>query len=701
MAISGAKMPLMPATTEDSAQRSVLIFPGVRFAGRWASLVLLIAVLIPVTLSPAHSLAIRSDGVGYHLWTRAILERDLSFCKWSEESGMLISARDSVRSICRNSYPPGLALLRFPIMAPLVNLRTQSPLISPAEHRASLICGAVALVLVCWLSIASGYLLGAPAWAANFAALAFIFGTGLFHYGTSDSSFTHIYSALGFSMLVWLWLRGKGDGQSAPPWALTLVCFFLVAIRSTNLIPILLLLPVCGMPRRQADGSAQGGWRAGLAALAGAAFAASMQVAYNYYATGQLAFSTYGRSTFHFDQPMQWSVLFSYERGLFTYYPVLAVGLAAGLWARRTRWATLWLVGLIAVFVTMYGFWMSWFLGAGMGHRGFVELMPFASVIFAAALPDLTRGGRAALMTLGAVSAFVTLSIMCGYWGGTFPYVGGTQKVYWKHVAGNASLLSSRHRTPRALPDDAYSASITPTCLACSTATEAPLGVRVTVTNLSERTWPEAGVALSARFVRASDGEPLSGFDNRVPIGDDFAPHETRQFDISMKNPAQLGDYRLEVDLVQEFVAWFSNKGTKRGELAIRVVSLSLPDDAYSARIVPRCLSCPTVPGSPVSVQVAVTNLSGRTWPRDGISLSTRFVRTSDGLALSGFDNRFPIGSDFAPHESRQFTINLNNPSAGGDYRLEVDLVKEMEAWFSNKHTELGELAIHVESARQ
>ena len=406
---------------------------GFRFVGKWASLLLLTAILIPVTLSPPYSPAIRSDGVGYHIWIRAILERDLSFCKWSQVNDVAaaLSSRDPARGICRNKYPPGLALLQFPIMAPLVNLRTETPLISPAEHAASLVCGAVVLALICWLLLASSYLLGAPPWAANFAVLAYTFGTGLFHYGTCDSCFTHIYSALGFSLLVWLWLRGRAKGQPPSPWVLALICFLLVSVRNTNLIPILLLLPVCGMPQwRPKESKARrfgwpvtpAAWRGGLAALAGVALAICIQVAYNYYATRRFTLSTYGQLTFHFDHPMQWPVLFSYERGLFTYYPVLAVGLAAGLWARRTRMATYWLLGLIAIFVVLYGFWVSWSLGGGMGHRGFVELMPFAAVIFAAALPELAPKSRLVVMAFGTVLAFATLEIMCGYWAGTFPF---------------------------------------------------------------------------------------------------------------------------------------------------------------------------------------------------------------------------------------------------------------------------------------
>ena len=119
-----------------------------------------------------------------------------------------------------------------------------------------------------------------------------------------------------------------------------------------------------------------------------------------------------------------------------------------------------------------------------------------------------------------------------------------------------------------------------------------------------------------------------------------------------------------------------------------------MPDDAYVAAISPKCLVCPSAPGSKLEILVTVTNLSEHRWV-DDISLSARFVQTGDGVALSGFDNRFPIGA-VGPHESKQYTIQITAPARSGRYRLELDLVQEMIAWFSTKGSHRGELLIQV-----
>jgi hypothetical protein len=217
-----------------------------RWLRRWASLVVVVAVLLLVTLKPPYHNGppIRSDGVGYHLWTKAFLERNItsSFCKWPELSKHgAISWEDRQRGVCLNKYPPGMALLRFPIMGPLVNRNKNGPLVSEAEHRASLLLGAAMLVVVCALTLTCTRMLAVPAWCAHLSVLTIIFGSGLFHYATYDGGFTHIYSAALFTLLMWLWLRHRLRDAPLPWTALVLIAFFLVLIRPTNLLALAIL----------------------------------------------------------------------------------------------------------------------------------------------------------------------------------------------------------------------------------------------------------------------------------------------------------------------------------------------------------------------------------------------------------------------------------------------------------------------------
>ncbi|HEY7308492.1 MAG TPA: hypothetical protein VH643_03920 [Gemmataceae bacterium] len=400
---------------------------------RWRSLVVIVLVTVPVAcLQPwKNGPPIRSDGEGYHLWTRAFLERDLSFRRHAGESGLFLSDRD--RDIYQNKYPPGVALLRFPVMTFLVDRRPGVSAISKAEHWANVVFSAAALIAVCYLSLRTCQLLALDASSNHAALLAGVFGTGLFHYGTYDSCFSHVYSALAIAFLLWLGVRTIVRRNNHLPALLTgLVCLLLVLFRNTNIIVLAMMTLAYGYGRHKQgilsfkDGCVD----LGILCL-GAGSAGCLQLLYNYYARGRFALSSYGEETFFWNHPQQLSVLFSYDRGLFNYYPVVALVLICGWAVRRLRDFAAWFSLLLLSYVVLYGFWSSWQLGCGFGHRGFVELMPLGMVLFAAALSRLSpRWRRCAGVTALLCMAF-TLAFMVRYWRGSFPMSGTTAGVYW------------------------------------------------------------------------------------------------------------------------------------------------------------------------------------------------------------------------------------------------------------------------------
>src|SRR5262245_36831856 len=105
---------------------------------RWASLIWLTAVLVPVTLLQPYRNrpTIRADGEGYHLWTYALLKGDLVF-SWYHGDAPRVSliGTDPSRNSYSCKYPPGLALLRLPFMIAVVDPERGGPPFSDAEHR--------------------------------------------------------------------------------------------------------------------------------------------------------------------------------------------------------------------------------------------------------------------------------------------------------------------------------------------------------------------------------------------------------------------------------------------------------------------------------------------------------------------------------------------------------------------------------------
>jgi hypothetical protein len=410
------------------------------FTLRWASVLLLGVVLVPVTfLQPYRSgPPIRSDGGGYHIWTYAFLKGDLSFAWYRGGSATpgLFQA-DPARPFLFCKYPPGVALLRLPLMALLVDPARGGPPYSEAEHWACLVYSAVVLVLVAALALRVCLRLGASLAAAHAAVLLLTFGTGLFHYATYYAAFSHVYSALGTALLMWLAVVAVQDRSGQLPAFRTVATLaFFVLVRNTNLVLIAFWVVAFLAGGWWSGVRRTGLWlRNAVVVALGVGLGVGVQLALNYNAFGHLQFSSYGgRETFDWGQAVFWPVLWSFERGLFTYYPVLGVVLLAGLLVRRTRLACAWLALLILTYTLLYGSWCMWYLGWGFGHRGFIDMVPFAIPLFAVALTEAGAKMSRCLGFAGVVGVYVTTAMMIGYWCGTFPKEHATARDYSNHL---------------------------------------------------------------------------------------------------------------------------------------------------------------------------------------------------------------------------------------------------------------------------
>jgi SAM-dependent methyltransferase len=111
-------------------------------------------------------------------------------------------------------------------------------------------------------------------------------------------------------------------------------------------------------------------------------------------------------------------------------------------------------------------------------------------------------------------------------------------------------------------------------------ADEAPVGpgqartVRVSVRNDGDTTWPsrlERRPILIGNHWRDAGGELLIRDDGRASLPRDLGPGEQVVVALTVTAPLRVGGYLLEVDLVQEGIAWFAERGSRPGRLAMRV----------------------------------------------------------------------------------------------------------------------------------
>ena len=387
------------------------------FLARWAAAVVVAvatgAYCAVMVVAPPYDprVVIRSDGAGYHIWTYAILRGDPTF-SWIEdrpEDASLHPLPDPAggrRYTCK--YPPGVAVVRLPVMLFLIDPARSTTQFSLAEHYAVLALGGLALVGVAVLGLCACRELGLPAGWSHFSILVLTFGTGLLHYGTMDASFSHVYTALGIAWLVWQGARADRRAAGVPVVSVAAVSALLVLVRSTNVFLIAFWAVTYGWRA----GRTGGAWAAG----AGVAFGVTALLGLNFVMFGTPTLNSYPGESFLWDRPMILSVLFSPLFGLVPYYPVLPAVVLIGLTVVPVRRAAAGLGLLILGYAALYGFWWSWHLGKGFGHRGFVDLVPFAVPVLAAALAHLPR--HTALLVAAACLAMVAISVvkMVGCW---------------------------------------------------------------------------------------------------------------------------------------------------------------------------------------------------------------------------------------------------------------------------------------------
>lgn len=145
-------------------------------------------------------------------------------------------------------------------------------------------------------------------------------------------------------------------------------------------------------------------------------------------------------------------------------------------------------------------------------------------------------------------------------------------------VAPSNDKNRKRTQSTEALPDGSYNAEIT--CASAESTVEAGavIPLRVTIRNLSQTTWPclgkeggECWIKLGNHWLGANL-EPLVHDDARANLENDLEPAGTAELVLNVTAPSTAGDYVLELDMVQEAVAWFADRGSNTARIRFRVV---------------------------------------------------------------------------------------------------------------------------------
>jgi hypothetical protein len=260
--------------------------------------------------------------------------------------------------------------------------------------------------------------------------LTILLGTNLYHHATFDSSYSHAYSFFLFAAFLDLTETWYAQPRQSTSVLLGLVTGLIVITRHTNVL-FLLFFPLYGVSSADTFTARLAIIRreARLVAVIGivAAIVVTPQLAIYYQATGSPIISSYGNLGFNFESPRIVGVLFSVQKGLFFWSPLLLTACAGVFGLARSSHSARAFVLPAVLFLTANTYviasWWDWQFGASFGHRAFVDALPVFAIGLAAFFEWSGRNpARGHVVTSVVVIAIAfNLFQMLQYWNGVLP----------------------------------------------------------------------------------------------------------------------------------------------------------------------------------------------------------------------------------------------------------------------------------------
>jgi len=379
---------------------------------------------------------IRSDGVGHYLYLpAALIDHDLTLEKTvqrdfggqrPEAAG--VNRAETGRMLIK--YPVGEAILLLPFFA-VAHLVTRGVGLEPngfsTVYQYATVAAGLTYMTVGLLALAALLRRTFSPGVTTATLVVVTFGTNLFHYGTYDTTFSHIYS---FCMVV-LFLRSVERWYVVPGVATTvgLAVFagLITLLRPTNSV-VFLWAALYGIRDRGSAAGRLTWWRqhAMLMAIGALAYGAVLlpQLLYWKFITGHWIIFSYEGEGFGFTNPQLLPVLFSVRKGLFFWSPILVLAVA-GFWALRRYRPEYILPSVTYLVVHLYvvSSWHDWAYAGSFGHRAFVESLPVFALGYAALCQTAVERGRMRLLAIVSTAlVLLCAQLTVKYWWGIVPY---------------------------------------------------------------------------------------------------------------------------------------------------------------------------------------------------------------------------------------------------------------------------------------
>lgn len=356
--------------------------------------------------------------------------------RYHEETGVYV-----------NQYSPGVAVMQFPFFALSYGLSaaTGVDMDGGFGHFFQLLIGFAGIFyFILGVIILRRYLLTkfSPQ-VVSTTLIAIIFGTNLFHYGTYDSSFSHAFSFFLVTLFLWLtekWFAEIKEVQSKVlmPYSILIgiVSGLLFIVRPVNGIIALLFILYGITSLTDIKTRVYEFWKIKKSLIVlgavGLMFVLFINMYYLYGFDHLFAMPYRDNEGFNLLQPQVANFLFSAQKGLFFWSPVLIFSVLGWVTMKRDnkwKWALL-IFFLLSVWVTSS--WWHWPYGGSFGSRPFVDYMALFAIPLGYFYTWAWKSKyKMVIIGITAVLILITIKTMLQYWLGVIEPGGTTLEYYF------------------------------------------------------------------------------------------------------------------------------------------------------------------------------------------------------------------------------------------------------------------------------
>lgn len=222
-------------------------------------------------------------------------------------------------------------------------------------------------------------LYGINRWVIFFCQLLVVFATPVAHFANFDAGFSHNYSFFAISMFAF-YSRSFFIRQHAKHLLLASLSLGLIfLLRNPNLM-VLAALPLIAGSWSNFKLGFQKLWSNKKLLITGVILfllVAFIQLFLWYLQTGSFFIYSYQGEGFNFLDPHILDVLFSYQKGLFVYTPVLFISVLSAIWMfiKGERFLGLSWFGFFLVITYIFSSWWAWNYGASFGMRVYIDFL--------------------------------------------------------------------------------------------------------------------------------------------------------------------------------------------------------------------------------------------------------------------------------------------------------------------------------------